>query len=101
MSDPILVTREGAVQIIRFNRPEKKNAITNQMYTTLVDTLEAAEADEAVSVHVLLGHPGVFTAGNDMGDFLAVAQTGATAERPVARYLKLQPEIKKPMIAAV
>ncbi|MBY8975468.1 crotonase/enoyl-CoA hydratase family protein [Rhodobacteraceae bacterium NNCM2] len=101
MSELIEVTRDGAVQMVRFNRPEKKNAITNQMYHDLSAALEAGEADEAVHVHLLLGHPGAFTAGNDVGDFLSIAQSGSIEDTGVARYLQLQPEIDKPLIAAV
>ncbi|MEM6905283.1 MAG: enoyl-CoA hydratase-related protein, partial [Pseudomonadota bacterium] len=81
--------------------PEKKNAITNDMYHGLVDALEAGEADESVHVHVLFGHPGVFTAGNDVMDFVKLAQGSGLAESGVARYLRLQPDIQKPFLAAV
>ena len=93
--------REGTVQTIRFNRPEKKNAITNQMYHDLAEAIETGEADEAVSVHLLLGHPGAFTAGNDVGDFLMIAQSGSLSGSGVERYLTLQPRIEKPILAAV
>lgn len=101
MSEHIQVTRDGAVQLIRFDRPEKKNAITDTMYHALTDALEAGEADDSVSVHVLMGHPGVFTAGNDVGDFMKLAQGTNMAEAGVARYLQRQPEIAKPFLAAV
>lgn len=101
MTDTIQVTRAGAVQVIRFNRPDKKNAITNDMYHALVDALETGEADEAVHVHVLLGHPGVFTAGNDVGDFVKLTQLPDFGEAGVSRYLTLQPDIAKPFLAGV
>ena len=101
MTEHIEVTRDGAVQILRFNRPEKKNAITNAMYHALTDALAAAEADDAIAVHVLLGHPGVFTAGNDVGDFLQLAQNIDFSEAGVTRYLRLQPDIEKPLLAGV
>ncbi|MEM7237953.1 MAG: enoyl-CoA hydratase-related protein, partial [Pseudomonadota bacterium] len=101
MTSHIETTRTGAVQKIRFNRPEKKNAITNQMYHDLAAAIETGEADDDVSVHLLLGHPGAFTAGNDVGDFLTIAQSGSLSGSGVERYLKLQPEIDKPVIAAV
>ncbi|MEM9370903.1 MAG: crotonase/enoyl-CoA hydratase family protein [Pseudomonadota bacterium] len=101
MSTHIEITRNGAVQTIRFNRPEKKNAITNQMYHDLAAAIEDGEADDGVSVHLLLGHPGAFTAGNDVGDFLSIAQNGGLSGSGVERYLKLQPGIEKPLLAAV
>ncbi|MEM8791561.1 MAG: crotonase/enoyl-CoA hydratase family protein [Pseudomonadota bacterium] len=97
----IELTRDGAVQIIRFNRPEKKNAITNQMYHDLAQAIEDGEADDAISVHLLMGHAGAFTAGNDVGDFLSVAQSGSLSGSGVERYLTLQPQIEKPLLAAV
>ncbi|MEM9044703.1 MAG: crotonase/enoyl-CoA hydratase family protein [Pseudomonadota bacterium] len=97
----IELTRHDAVQMIRFNRPEKKNAITNQMYHDLAEAIETGEADETVSVHLLLGHPGAFTAGNDVGDFLMIAQSGSLSGSGVERYLKIQPRINKPIVAAI
>lgn len=97
----IETNRDGAVQMIRFNRPEKKNAITNQMYLDLAEAIETGEADDAISVHLLLGHPGAFTAGNDVGDFLMIAQTGSLSGSGVERYLTVQPRIEKPILAAV
>ncbi|MEM1164610.1 MAG: crotonase/enoyl-CoA hydratase family protein [Pseudomonadota bacterium] len=102
MTDHIQVSRDGAVQIIRFNRAEKKNAITDAMYHSLSEALEKGEADETVSVHILLGQSGVFTAGNDVADFMQFAVGAARLdEAGVARYLRLQPDITKPFLAGV
>ncbi len=60
MSEHILIERKGAVQIIRLNRPEKKNAITRAMYATMAKALKDGDADDAVRVHVFLGSPGAF-----------------------------------------
>ena len=67
VSQFIHVTREGAVVLIGINRPEKKNALTAEMYKALADALYAAAADEAVRVVLLHGEGGCFTAGNDLG----------------------------------
>lgn len=53
MSD-IAVHRDGATQILRFNRPGKMNALTGAMYDALCDALEAGEKDTEVSVHVFV-----------------------------------------------
>ncbi|TIV24956.1 MAG: enoyl-CoA hydratase, partial [Mesorhizobium sp.] len=51
MTDHILVERQGAVQIIRINRPDKKNALTRAMYAKMSAALTEGDADPAVSVH--------------------------------------------------
>lgn len=105
MSEPILIERPesfgGAVQIIRFNRPEKMNAFTQAMYGTMVEALQSAEADDTVRVHVMLGTQGCFTAGNDMQDFLAYAISGRISEGEVGKFLTALASLKKPLIAGV
>lgn len=76
MSEHVVVERRGAVQAIRMNRPDKKNAITRAMYATMAAALSDGDADPQVRVHVVLGVPGAFSSGNDLTDFLAVAQGG-------------------------
>ena len=63
--------RDGAVMSAAFARPQKKNAITGAMYEALIEAFEAAERDESVGAFVLSGKGGAFTAGNDLGDFVA------------------------------
>ena len=57
-------SRDG-VNLVRFDRPDKKNAITGEMYLALVDGLMAGEADVGIGCHLISGSPGAFTAGND------------------------------------
>ena len=76
MSDHVIVERRGPVQVIRMNRPDKKNAITRAMYASMAAGLREADADASVRVSVILGVPGAFSSGNDLADFLAVAQGG-------------------------
>lgn len=94
------VEQVGAVQTIRMNRPEKKNALTDEMYISLSDALDAGEQNSDVRVHLLLGTDGVFTAGNDIADFLTFAQGGQLGGG-VVRFLRTLPEIGKPLVAAV
>lgn len=94
------VSREGRVQIIRFNRADKKNAITRAMYKTMADALNEADAADDVGAKLLLGQPEVFTSGNDLADFLAVA-TGAEHGGEVGEYLQAIATGKKPLVAAV
>jgi enoyl-CoA hydratase/carnithine racemase len=94
----IVTVREGAVQRIQLNRPDKKNAITTAMYAALADALAAAEADRSVRVVLLHGAGDCFTAGNDLHDFLANPPQGG--DRPAFRFLHAISHAGKPIVAA-
>jgi enoyl-CoA hydratase/carnithine racemase len=96
----IEISREGAVMSAAFARPQKKNAITGAMYDALVEAFETAERDPAVGAFVLSGKGGVFTAGNDIADFLAVASR-ADGDFPAWRFVSKLAEFEKPLVAAV
>ena len=105
MTHGIEVRRDGAVVSAAFDRPEKKNAITSAMYEALIETFDQAERDPDVGALVLSGNGGVFTAGNDIGDFLAAA-TGAAGSRdmheaPAWRFISRLARFEKPLVAAV
>jgi enoyl-CoA hydratase/carnithine racemase len=100
LTDHILIERRGAVQMIRMNRPEKKNALTRDMYGAMSAALSEGDADTSVRVHVFLGVPGAFSAGNDLADFLAVA-TGAEGGNEVWDFLIALANSKKPMVSGV
>jgi enoyl-CoA hydratase/carnithine racemase len=91
--DKIQITRDGAVQIIRLNRPDK-------MYSTMTDALAAAEADDAIRAHVFLGVPGAFSSGNDLKDFMAFAMEGAMGTE-VLDFLMQLVDLKKPVVSGV
>jgi len=97
----IEVTRAGGVQIIRFTRPQKKNALTSAMYRAATEALVAGDADAGIVCHAFLGSSGVFTAGNDIGDFLAAARGAGGLGEDVVRFVRLLPLVAKPMIAGV
>lgn len=100
MTDHILVERRGAVQIIRMNRPDKKNALTRAMYAGMSAALIAGDADPEVRVHVFLGVPGAFSAGNDLADFLVVA-TGGEGGGEVWDFLIALAKAEKPVLSGV
>ena len=95
----ILTHTENGVMTVTLNRVDKKNSITAAMYGAMADALVQAEADPAIRAVVLQGHETVFSAGNDIGDFLN--QPPATAESPVYRFLHGIAGFSKPLIAAV
>ncbi|MGB8819073.1 MAG: crotonase/enoyl-CoA hydratase family protein [Rhizobiaceae bacterium] len=100
-TDHVLTAREGAVSIIRMNRPDKKNAITRAMYGAMTEALGRGEADDTVRCHVLFGVPGSFSSGNDMQDFLSFAMSGATGLPEVIGFLEAIAGLKKPIVSGV
>ncbi|MEL6235553.1 MAG: crotonase/enoyl-CoA hydratase family protein [Pseudomonadota bacterium] len=99
-------SRANGVQTLRIARPEKKNALTDAMYHALADAMAEAEADPAIGVHLFASHEGMFTAGNDIADFIAratggAASGGAVAPSGVMRFLQALSTAEKPMVAAV
>ena len=100
MTDGVSIRREGALQAIRFARPEKKNAITAAMYDAMTEALDAAGHDDGVAVSVFLGAPETFTAGNDIGDFMRAASEGRHGEAGV-RFIKALARSERPLMAGV
>jgi len=102
MSKGIEVSRAAGAQVIRINRPDKKNALSSVMYLDLVQALEEGDAAAGVAAHVVLGAHGVFTAGNDLADFLSFGKDGSSgAVDNVMRFVETLPRVKKPLIAGV
>lgn len=100
MPGDILVERRGGVQVIRLNRPDKKNAITRPMYAAMTEALESGDADPSVRVHLFLGVPGAFSAGNDLADFLAASDGGDFGDE-VWNFVLTLAAVEKPMVSGV
>ena len=66
----VLISKKNCILTITFNRPDKKNAITAAMYQTIADALKDAECDAGVRAILFTGEQEIFTAGNDLDDFL-------------------------------
>ena len=98
MSD-ILLHSDAGVMTLTFNRLDKKNSITGDMYAALADGIEQARTDAGVRVVVIQGHETIFSAGNDIGDFLNQPPSGQ--DSPVFRFLRAIASIEKPVVAAV
>lgn len=97
--EPVQLETRGAVSIIRLTRPEKKNALTVAMYETIVKAMADAASDPAIGALVILGSPGVFTAGNDLKDFMVNPPTGE--DSAVFRLLSALVDFPKPLLAGV
>jgi enoyl-CoA hydratase/carnithine racemase len=100
MTKHLQIGRDGAIQTLRFNRPEKKNALTGAMYRRLTKALRDAGLDDTIRASVFLGQPGIFTAGNDLSDFLAASQDRSW-ENHALNFLFALADSPKPLIAAV
>ena len=98
MSD-ILAHIDAGVMTITFNRLDKKNSITSTMYAAMADAVAQASAQASVRVVLFQGHESIFSAGNDIGDFLN--QPPSTQESPVFRFLRGIATFEKPLLAAV
>jgi enoyl-CoA hydratase/carnithine racemase len=95
------ITVRDGVQTFRFNRPEKKNALLSHMYVTMREAFDRGDQDPAVVAHLFIGSGGVFSAGNDIGEFAQRAQGKSGLGAPVLDFIRHLPRIAKPMIAAV
>ena len=98
MSDILTDVTDG-VMTITFNRPDKKNSITASMYAAMADALAQAEEQDAVRVVVFQGNETIFSAGNDIADFLE--KPPSSQDAPVYRFLHGIAAFPKPIVAAV
>ncbi len=102
MTDHVLIHLADGVLTVSLNRGDKKNAITQAMYQALAEATERAQTDPAVRVILFRGEGDAFSAGNDIGDFIALGSQGAGPdEMPVFRFLKALAHLEKPAVAAV
>ena len=99
MTQDILQHREAGVLTLTFNRVERKNSINVAMYDALATALEQAAGDSATRVVLIQGHETVFSAGNDIEDFLKNKPAGE--DSPVFRFLRAIAAFPKPLVAAV
>jgi enoyl-CoA hydratase/carnithine racemase len=95
----ITTETSGLVQIIRFNRPTKMNALTRDMYGELARLLNEAAGDFGIRAVVLSSEGDHFTAGNDILDFMNNPPTAE--DSTVAAFLGSLLNFPKPLLAAV
>lgn len=99
MSQHVAVHMRDRVMEVELARPERKNALTFDMYEAMSGALAAADADPAVRAVLVRGARDCFTAGNDLKDFLERPPHGE--DSPAFRFIRMLPEFSKPLIAAV
>ena len=103
-TDEVLVTREGPILTLTFNRPEARNAMTWGMYEALFETCEVVDRDDSIRVLVLRGAGGkAFVAGTDISQFLEFksAEDGLEYERGGERRVGRLERVRKPVIAQI
>jgi enoyl-CoA hydratase/carnithine racemase len=99
MSAHLIVETKDRVTRIELNRPDKKNALSPDMYAGIARALEGADTDTQVRAVLIHGQSGCFTSGNDVKDFLEL--TRGPADSPASGFLRAIAGAKKPIVAAV
>jgi enoyl-CoA hydratase/carnithine racemase len=100
MTADILTHAEAGVMTITLNRVARKNSINTAMYAALADAVTQARDDATVRVLLIQGHETIFSAGNDIADFLEQPPAG-DGERPVFRFMNGLAAFPKPVVASV
>ncbi len=99
MTDLVKISEADGVTEILWNRPDKKNALSNAMYRAATAALARAVEDKATRVVVIGSTGDSFTSGNDLADFAAAAAGG---EPPAAgAFIEAIAQFPKPIVAAV
>ena len=95
----ILSHVDAGVMTLTINRVARKNSITSAMYAAMAEAIESARDDTAVHALVIQGHESIFSAGNDISDFLN--NPPSTQDSPVFDFLRGISTFPKPIVAAV
>src|ERR1700750_384935 len=101
MTEHIKIEKRDGILTLTMARPDKKNALTNEMYGALADAIQGAETDRSVRVVLIRGEGDMFTAGNDVGEFAAFASGRVQGEGHVIRFLQSLAQSSRPLVAAV
>jgi enoyl-CoA hydratase/carnithine racemase len=91
--------QDQGVATITIDRPEKKNAITGEMYEAIVASLRRAADDRSIRAVVITGAGNAFTAGNDLKGF--ADPRFIQPDSPVLGFMQALAGFEKPVIAAV
>jgi enoyl-CoA hydratase/carnithine racemase len=103
MTEHLIVADDKHARVITLRRPEKKNAITHEMYRAMSDAIDTAQNNPDVRCFIITGGSGVFTAGNDLEDFLDQGTSHVDVSRAsnAVKFLYSLAHNTKPIIAAV
>jgi enoyl-CoA hydratase/carnithine racemase len=103
MTEHIIVADDKHARVITMRRPEKKNAVTHDMYRAMSEAIDTAQNNPDVRCFIITGGSGVFTAGNDVDDFLDHGTSHVDVSRATnaVKFLYSLAHNAKPIIAAV
>jgi enoyl-CoA hydratase/carnithine racemase len=101
MTGLVDISDDGGIRIVRMNRPDKKNALTAQMYDAMAAALTGTRTDQAIRCVMIAGVPGAFCAGNDLDEFRQAAADGEGLGDSVLRFLHALAYCERPLVAAV
>uniref|UniRef100_A0A8C1P898 Enoyl-CoA delta isomerase 2 n=1 Tax=Cyprinus carpio TaxID=7962 RepID=A0A8C1P898_CYPCA len=101
----LLMSTEDNITTIRLNRPEKKNAITVEMYNELIEALDLAGKDDSV-ITVITGSGDYYCSGNDLNNFRKIPEGGVEkmakdSGELLKRYVKAYIDFPKPLIGVI
>lgn len=99
MSEHVIVTEANKILTVQLNRPEKKNALTQDMYAVMTQALRDANSRDDIAAVVFSGAGDLFCAGNDLGDFLRHGEL--KADSPVFQFLNTIATVDVTVVAAV
>ena len=99
----IELEKHGGVATVALNRPEKLNALTDEMHVRLIDVFGELAADDAVRSVVLIGKGRAFCSGSDVGGMLKadLAENRKRMQQRHHRMIQAIAYLEKPVIAAV
>src|SRR5688500_8992521 len=104
-TDKIIATLEGAIGWLTFNNPERRNAISHEMWQSIIDAVSGFEADSKCRVIIMQGAGGkAFAAGADISQFAEKrnnAETSAAYAKLPSTGRALLGALQKPLIAMI
>lgn len=98
--ETVIAERQGAVGIVRLNRPKALNALSRQLVAELNHALDCFEADAAIGAVVVTGSDKAFAAGADIREMQPLTYVGVYQDDFVAAWERLS-RLAKPTVAAV
>ncbi len=99
MTNYVDIKADAHILTLTLARPDKKNALTQDMYSAMAEAIRAAMMDESIRVIIIQGSEECFTSGNDLKEFTAPGFTDEGS--PIEKFLMAVYECEKPIVAAV
>lgn len=101
MTEHVRITTNDGVMEICWNRPDKKNALSQEMYAAANNALKQASSDPSVRCVLLTSEGDAFTAGNDIADFAKANAATNDGPRESSSFIRTIAAFDKPIVAGV